>query len=164
MKISLLALTVFFTGTVNAIPIKRDWKLSGTVEGVTSWRLKADPKVKAVYQSKTPLKGANLEKFGSEEFFKQWEEPKKKVMEAMGITNWKADDYDWTKRKKYQKLVVTGSYTNRRNKPVFFREVHFYSVNQTLTLLFTSPKKKSLNQSAVDNFVENAKNDVLRGV
>ena len=159
-----LILFIFLPALTLAVPVKRDWKLAGEHNKVFSWRLKSNPKVKAIYQSRTPLKNADLEAVGSEKFFKKWEEPKKKVMQAMGITNWRADDYDWTKKRKYQKLVVDGSYTSRQKKPVFFREVHFYSANQTLQLLFTSPQKSHLNQSAVDNFIENAKKDVLKGV
>ena len=152
---------VFYT---SAKPSERSWSLYFNEAGISVWRLKANQEVKGVYHTDPSTPGVNWDKFTSTKVFRDWEEPKKKIMEALGITNWVADDYEWGKEGQRHRFAVSGSYTNSKKKKVYFYEVQYYTADVTLRLLVTSPDRSILRQSAVQNgFIQRVKQESLQG-
>ena len=161
---SLIVCVLAVVFSASAKPSKKDWKLDFEESGVSVWRLKSNNEVKGVYHQDPSTPGVNWNQFTSKEVFKKWEEPKKKIMKAIGITDWKADKYKWEKEGKRHRLEISGSYVNRKKKKVYFHEVHYYTAEETLKLLITSPERRVLSQSAVQRgFIRNVRRDFIKG-
>ena len=152
---------VFYT---SAKPSNKSWELDFEESGISVYRLKSNKEVKGVYHTDPSTPGVNWDQFTSAKVFKKWEEPKKKIMTAIGITDWVADDYEWKKEGKRHRFAVSGSYTNRKKKKVYFYEVQYYTTDLTLRLLITSPQRRVLRQSVVQReFIQNVRRESLKG-
>lgn len=149
-----------------SLRIPQTWTFVRSAQGVFLWKLRANPEVRGLYNART-LKAeeqTDWSRVKSEEMFRKWEGPRKKMMETMGVTEWQAQSYQWDKEKegRYQ-LTVQGSYKSRNQQQVFFREVHLHTQDQTLQMLITSPEPKILDQREVGQFVQSAKADWIKG-
>src|SRR5690606_37208661 len=71
------------------------WILSSELDDVKVWQLKSDPDVTGSLQEKKPSRKLDWSKVGTESFFKDFEKDKIKMLSYIGITEWKAEKYQW---------------------------------------------------------------------
>ena len=150
-------------GSTLALPSKKEWTLVQNFQGASLYRLSRSSEVRGVYSSRKSPKPADWSRVSSVDIFKKWEKPKQKMFEAMGITQWKVEDYNWSKEDEVTyKLTAEGSYVGKDESKVFFHETHFYTRDESFQILLTGPEKKALSQELIAGFVEGAKKEWVK--
>jgi len=115
------------------------WILSSDLDDVKVWQLKANTDVTGSWQEKKPSKKLDWSKVGTEDFFKDFEKGKIKLLSYVGITEWKAEKYQWKELPSGHELKIEGHYLDSGHKKIAFIEVHHFKKSKTIQILQTRP-------------------------
>lgn len=138
---SIFVLIIFIFIPVISIAQPSGWKLSRDANGVKVWLLKNNSNVTGSLQRRKTLNKNKLGKIKQEDFFKRFENKKRRILSLIGVTNWKATKYDWSPGTR--QLSVEGTYTDSSGLNVTFAEIHIFKNGETVQILHTRPTSLS---------------------
>ena len=157
---------IFILGLIISIPLRasssfdKNWSLSSEMDNVKVWQLKADSDVTGSWQEKKPLKKLDWSKVGTESFFKKFEADKIKMLSFVGIRDWKAHKYQWSKLPLGHELKIEGHYVDATDKKIAFTELHYFQEHKTIQILQTRPW--SVAENHAEEFFQFINNQVQK--
>ena len=84
------------------------------------------------------------------------------MLSYMDISDWKADQYNWTSEKNYYQLKIKGSYVDFLNKKILFNEIHFYYPHKTIQILHTRPSSIKNGEKYATEITDFLKKRILK--
>lgn len=159
MRGFIFLISFFMVSELFASSLQEEWKLTSNMDDVKVWLLKSNVDVTAAFQTSTPEEKIDWSKVEKENFFKSFEENKRNSLKLMGISNWKATSYKWTKVKNGYELVVLGSYTDSSKQNVSFKETQIYTEDKSYQILNTWPTSFASGEKISNEFVQNLKSE-----
>lgn len=96
-----------------------------------------------------PLKLSDLSA-GNVENLKNFFQDKAKLLELIGITNWRASKIETKKDSAATKIFVSGSYKNGSDEIIYFSEV-YYVTNDSSRLYLITSEKNILNAQVIES-------------
>ncbi|MCY4524266.1 MAG: hypothetical protein OXB84_05970 [Halobacteriovoraceae bacterium] len=158
MKITGILL-FFFSFINNAYSAPAGWKLLRD-NGIKVWQLKSNSNVSGSLERKKHQKQTNWSKLKKKSYMKKLEEKKKKVLELIGISDWRTDSHKWKKINNSHLLNITGRYTDSSGQKTAFTEIHIYNSNETIKMLYTRPQSiengEKLSETIIDHMKKEA--------
>ena len=136
MKYALIFTFLFSMSSYARLP---GWRLAREVNGVKVWILESNSDVTGTMEIRELDSKMDWTAIGQKTYFKKLEEKKISMLAFIGITNWKANEYSWTKQKDRHYLKITGSYTDSSQQEILFTEEHAFLSDKTVQLLQTRP-------------------------
>lgn len=143
----------------SSVAFASEWKQTSDMDDVKVWMLKSNPDVTAAFQTSIPKEKIDWSKVDKENFFKKFESDKKRSLGIVGIKEWKATNYKWTKTQDGFELVVEGTYLDPSQQKTSFKETQFYKSQKTYQILNTWPTSVKDGQKLADEFVSNLKKE-----
>lgn len=131
----------FFIISINIHAAPKDWTLTSNIDGTKTWQLISNTDVTGSLANRKTASPIDWNTTNGEDFFKAFEEKKKKMLSIIGIVDWKVTKHSWIKFKNYNQLEITGSYTDSKKQDISFTEQHLYYPDRTLQMLHTHPKE-----------------------
>lgn len=137
-----------------------DWILSSDLDDVKVWQLKTNTDVTGSWQEKKPSKKLDWSKVGTEDFFKDFEKDKIRMLSYIGITEWKAEKYQWKELPSGHELTIEGHYLDSGHKKIAFTEVYLFQKFKTIQILQTRPI--SVSAKYAEDFFKYINDQVLK--
>ena len=121
------------------------WKFIRLADGVSTYKLKTDKNTIGVFHSQTAKKPVNWKKINPDTFFIKIIEDKRSLMSMIDVFDWTTNERSWSKKGRGFELTMSGSYTDKKDKKIYFREYHFYLPKKTHQILITSSNRELLD-------------------
>ena len=131
------------------------WKFVRLADGVSTYKLKTDKNTIGVFHSQTAKKPVNWKKINPDTFFIKIIEEKQSLMSMIDVFDWTTNERSWSKKGRGFELTMSGSYTDKKDKKIYFREYHFYLPKKTHQVLITSPNKELLSTRQTSDSLKN---------
>ena len=139
MKVFLFFAIAFASTSAKAQVLPEGWKIIHNIDGIELLEHASNKGIKGSWERRKTRKKIDWSRIDGEKFFKKIEKQKKKLLSIVGISNWKAEHYEWKPYNHLYRLRIDGSYTNSTGESITFTEIHFYSPTQTVQILHTRP-------------------------
>ncbi len=150
------SLILFFTVGAFAQVDTVTWQLIRYANGVASYKNAQKPEVRATRIEKEGLKKSKFDALGTQEFVREMEESKRKLLTFIGVKDWKVDQIQTSKEKSETVIKMHGSYIDSASEKTGFVEIHRYSADKTVQMLYIQPlsKKRSLDFKMAESFTK----------
>ena len=159
MRGFLFLISFFMVSELFASSIATDWKQTGDMNDVKVWLLKKNVDVTAAFQISTSKEKTDWSKVEAQKFFKSFEENKRNSLSMVGITEWRAENYKWTKVPAGYELVVNGTYVDSQKNKVSFKETQIYTPDKSYQILNSWPTSVRDGAKIADEFVKSLKSE-----
>jgi len=126
-----------------------------------SWSLKREYGNTAIYSSqnhtlltinhKTTV--PKIKKF-SKKLINKLANDKKKMLDFIGVTDWKVTNSNLERSKEITIITIEGSYRDNQGEVNYFIEKHFYSSASKLQILLTNSDLNKINKDATDSHMQ----------
>ena len=136
------------------------WEPVGAADGSRLWQLKDRPEIMGVLRSKRHDRPVDWSSVQSEEAFKKVAEQKRQILSIIGISQWSADSYSWTRGGALHELAIEGTYRDNSFQKIAFWERNLFGPSETYTILVVSPDRKRPDRKSVEDFVARAKDTI----
>lgn len=138
-------------------PVIKAWDFVRFADDVFTYSFSKKDKVMGTFHFRHLKRKMNWRKLGSKKLFDKIIANKKAMMSLISISNWKLSKKSFKKKKGYYELEMDGSYFDKDDKLIFFKELHLYYPRKVHQILVTSPDRSFLRGKNNEAFINGVK-------